>query len=51
MARISDSRIFLSATEICVWWTRLKQQPKPLTTNEKKKKKIVSVIFGSNLSY
>jgi len=48
MAKISSSQTLFSVTQIWVWWTRLKQQSKPQTANEKK---IVSVIFGSSLSY
>jgi len=36
MARISSSQTFFSVTQIWVWWTRLKRQPKPQTANEKR---------------
>jgi len=45
MARISSSQAFLCATQICIWWTRLKQQPKPQTINEKKKKGYIVDIW------
>jgi len=51
MARISRSQTFLSATKICVWWKRVKQQPKPQTTFENKKRKDCIRILGSSLSY